>query len=122
MEIYSKYSFEVHQSKQRINFNSAYFFTHVYLLNSLKLSLRCKRAIVSFILIFAQSTILSMISLSKHKWKVSSMFSILFPLKFGARQLILHEMVLHFHCLTVATGCFELQQILFVFLSFFGPR
>ena len=41
------------------------FSTHVYLLDSLKLSLCCKRAIVSFILVFVQSIILSMISLSK---------------------------------------------------------
>ena len=62
------------------------FLIHVYLLDSLKLSLRCTRAIVSFILVFLQSTILSMISLSKYKWKVSSMFLILFGLEFTAKQ------------------------------------
>ena len=50
------------------------------------------------------------------------MFSILFALEFGARQLILPKMVSHFRCLPVATGCSELYQIFFVFLSFFGPR
>ena len=74
MKIYSKYSFEVHQSKQRINFNSVCFFTLVFLLDSLKLSLRGKRAIVLFILVFVHSTTLSMISLSKYKWKVSLIF------------------------------------------------
>ena len=98
------------------------FLTHVYLLDSLKLSLRCRRAIVSFILVFVQSIILSMISLSKYKWKVSSMFSILFALEFGARQLIPPEMVSDFRCLPVATGCSELHQIFFVFSSYFGPR
>ena len=121
MKIYSKYSSEVHQSKQRINFNSV-FLTHVYLLDSLKLSLRCKRAVVLFIQVYVQSTIFSMISLSKHKWKVSSMLSILFALEFGTRQLILPEMVSHYRFLPLATGCSELHQIFFVFLSFFGPR
>ena len=85
-------------------------------LDALNLSLCCKRVIVSFILVFAQSTILPMISLSKYKWKVSSMLSILFTLKFGARQLILPEMVLQFRCLPVATGSSELHKIFFVFV------
>ena len=130
MKIYSNYSFEVHQSKQCINFDSVcflfcfvlfcfVFLTHVYLLDPLKLSFRSKRALVSFILVFVPSTILSMISLSEYKWKVSSMFSILFSLEFWARQLILPKMVSHFHCLPVATGCSELHQIFFVFLFFF---
>ena len=70
--------------------------THVYLLNLLKLSLHCKRAIVSFILVFLQQTILPMISLSKYKWKVSSTFSILLALEFGVRQLIQPEIISHF--------------------------
>ena len=98
------------------------FLTHVNLLDLFKLSLRCKRAIVSFILVFVQSTTLFIISLSKYKWKVSLMFSILFPLELRARQLILPEIVSHFRCLPVATGRSELYQIFFVFLSFFGPR
>ena len=122
MKIYSKYSSEVHQSKERINFNSVCFLTHVYLLNLLKLSLRCKRAIVSFILVFLHPTILPMISLANYKWKVSSMFSILLALEFVARQLIQPEIVSHFCCLQVATRCSELHQIFVVFLSFFGPR
>ena len=85
------------------------FFTHVYLPDSLKLTLRCKHAIVSFILVFVQSPILSMILLSKYKWKVYLMFSILFALEFGPRQFILTKMVLHFHYLPVATGCSELH-------------
>ena len=76
-------------------FQLSVFLTHAYLLDSLKLSLCCKRAIVSFVLVFVQSTILSMISLSKYKWKISSMFSILLASEFGARQLILPEMVSH---------------------------
>ena len=98
------------------------FLTHVYLPYSLNLSLRCKRAIDLFILVFVQSTILSMISLSKYKWQVVSMFSILFTLEFGTRQLVLPKMVSHFCCLPAATGCSDLHQIFFVFLSFFGPR
>ena len=98
------------------------FLTHVNLLDLFKLSLRYKRAIVSFILVFVQSTTLFIISLSKYKWKVSLMFSILLPLEFRTRQLILPEMVSHFRCLPVATGRSELYQIFFVFLSFFGPR
>ena len=98
------------------------FLIHVYLLDSLKLSLRCTRAIVSFVLVFLQSTILSMISLSKYKWKVSSMFLILFGLEFTAKQFYLPEMVSHFRCLPVATGCSEYHQILIMFLPFFGPR
>ena len=99
--------------------------THVYWLDSLKLSLRCKRTIVSFILVFLHSKVLSMISLSKYKWKLymilSSMFSILFAL-FGGRQRILPEMVLHFCSPPVVTECSELHQIFFVFFSFVGPR
>ena len=68
--------------------NLSVFLTHVYMPDSLKLSLRCKRAIVLFILVFVQSTVFSMIWLSKYKWKVSSTFSILFALEFGAKQLI----------------------------------
>ena len=98
------------------------FLTHVNLLDLFKLLLRYKRAIVSFILVFVQSTTLFIISLSKYKWKVSLMFSILLPLEFRTRQLILPEMVSHFRCLPVATGRSELYQIFFVFLSFFGPR
>ena len=45
------------------------FLTHVCLLHSLKLLLRCKRAIVSLILVFVQSTILSMVSSSKYNGK-----------------------------------------------------
>ena len=122
MKIYSKYSPEVHQSKQCINFNSVCFFDSCVLADSLKLSLHCKCAIVSFILVFVQAAIFSMISLSKYKWKVSSIFSILFALEFGARQFILPEMVSYFRCLPVDTGCSQLHQILFVFLSLFGPR
>ena len=85
-------------------------------LDALNLSLCCNCVIVSFILVFAQSTILPMISLSKYKWKVSSMLSILFTLKFGARQLILPEMVSQFRCLQVATGSSELHKIFFVFV------
>ena len=108
---------------QRINFNSLWFFlTHVYFLDSLKLLLCCKHVIVSFILVYGKSTILSTISLSKYKWKVSSIFSILLALEFGARRLILPEMISHFRCLPVATGCSELQQIFFVILSFCGLR
>ena len=62
-KIYSKYPSEVHQSKQCINFNSVcflFFVTHMYLLDSIKLSLRCKCAIVSFIIVFVQSAILSL--------------------------------------------------------------
>ena len=101
--VYKSYEdlLEVHQSKRPINFNSVCFLTHVYLLDSLKLSIRCKRALVSFILVFVQSAILTMILLSKYKWKVSSMFS-MFALEFGARQLIPPEMVSHFRSLPVA--------------------
>ena len=63
------------------------FLTHVYLLDSLMLSLRCKRAIVSFMLVFVQSTTLSMISLSKYEWKVFSIFSILYALEVGQDNL-----------------------------------
>ena len=61
--VYKSYEdlLEVHQSKRPINFNSVCFLTHVYLLDSLKLSIRCKRALVSFILMFVQSAILTMI-------------------------------------------------------------
>ena len=123
MKIFSKYSSEVHNpNNASISTLCVFFLTHVYLVDSLKLLLCCKRAIVPFILVFVQSTILSMISLSKYKWKVSSMFSTLFVLEFEARQLILPDMVSHFRCVLVATGCSELHQILFVFFSFFGPR
>ena len=98
------------------------YLTHVYLLDSLKLSLRCKRVTVSFILVFVQSTMLFLISLWKYKWKVYLMFSILLALVFGVRQLILPEMVSHFCCLPMATGRSELHQIFFVFSSSFGPR
>ena len=57
-----------------------FFLTHVYLLDSLKLSLCCTRTIVSFILVFVQSTIFSMISLSKYKWKVCFQFCLLWYL------------------------------------------
>ena len=67
----------------------------------------------SFIfLMFVQSTILYKISLSKCKWKVSSMFSVMFALEFGTIQLILPDMVSHFCCLPVANGCSELHQFL----------
>ena len=101
---------------------SLFFFIHVYFLHSLELLLCCKHVIILFILVFGKSTILSTISLSKYKWKVSSIFSILLALEFGARQLILPEMISHFRCLPVATGCSELHQIFFVFLSFCGLR
>ena len=52
------------------------FLTHVYFLHSLKLSLHSKHAIVSIIFMFVQSTIFTMVSLSKYKSKVSSMLSI----------------------------------------------
>ena len=78
-------------------------------------SYHSKRALVSVILVFVQSIILCMTSLSKNKWKISSMFLILLALEFGFRQLILPKMVSHFYCLPVATGCSEFHQILFVF-------
>ena len=79
------------------------------------------RTVSNFVIIkISKSNII--ISLSKYLWKVSLMFSILFALEFGARQLILPKMVSHFRCLPVATGCSELYQIFFVFLPFFGPR
>ena len=81
-------------------------------------SYHSKRALVSVILVFVQSIILSMTSLSKNKWKISSMFLILLALEFGFRQLILPKMVSHFYCLPVATGCSEFHQILFVFFVF----
>ena len=64
------------------------------------------------ILVTVQSTILYKISLSKCKWKISSMFSVLFALEFGTVQLILPEMISHFCCLPVANGCSELHQFL----------
>ena len=78
-------------------------------------------AVSSFVIIeISKSNII--ILLSKYLWKVSLMFSILFALEFGARQIILPKMVCHFRCLPVAIGCSELHQIFFVFLSFFVPR
>ena len=67
----------------------------------------------SFIfLMFVQSTILYKISLSKCKWKVSSMFSVMFALEFGTIQLILPDMISHFRCLPMANRCSELHQFL----------
>ena len=133
-KIYSKYPSEVHQSKQCINFNSVcfLFFCDPYVLawfNKIITSLQmcCSfiyhsvRTVSNFVIIkISKSNII--ISLSKYLWKVSLMFSILFALEFGARQLILPKMVSHFRCLPVATGCSELYQIFFVFLPFVGPR
>ena len=102
--------------------NLSVFFIHGYFLDSLKLPIRCKRAIFSFVSVFLQSTNFYMISLWKYKWKVSLMLTILFALEFGARQLILPEMVSHFCCLSVANGCSELHQSFAVFLYFFRPR
>ena len=73
------------QTKHQFQICLVFFLTHVYLLDPLKLSLRCKRDIVSFILMLVELTILPMISLSNYKWKVCSMFSVLFALEFGAR-------------------------------------
>ena len=63
------------------------FLTHFYFLHSLKLSLCSKHAIVSIILMFVQSTIFTMVSLSKYKSKVSSMFSI-FSLSVSGHRMI----------------------------------
>ena len=71
-------------------------------------------------LVFVYSTILSMISLSKYKWKVSSMFPILLALECRAWQLIPSEMVSHFRCVPVATGCSKLHQFFGVFCLSLG--
>ena len=108
MKIYSKYSSEVYQFKQRISFNSVCFFwAHVHLLDSLKLSLCCKRYSFIYPSVCAVNNL---------------MFSILFALEFGARQLILPKRVSHFRCLPVANGCSKFHQILFVLLSFFWTK
>ena len=117
MKIYSKYFSEVNQSKQRINFNSVCFFDPCVIAWFIEVITSLQTCYIAFILVFVQSTILSMISLSKYKWKVSSMFSILFALEFGARQLILLEKIFHFCCLPVALGCSEfLLNFIFVFV------